>query len=75
MSLVVDRLPGWRYRRLREKKWFEYSVPESLMSDADLERKSVSNCAPIGGREKCNRPVDAVRGFERLVSLDDLYRW
>ena len=48
---------------------------ENPMSDADLERKFVSNCEPIVGREKTQRLLDAVWSFERLGDLDLFYRW
>ena len=45
------------------------------MSDADLERKFVSNCEPIIGKDKCQRLLEAVWGFDRLDSLAVFYRW
>ena len=48
---------------------------ENPMSDADLERKFVSNCEPIIGKDKCQRLLDAVWGFDRLDSLAVFYRW
>jgi len=48
---------------------------ENLMSDADLERKFSSNCEPIVGRERCERLLEAVWGFDRLADLGLLYRW
>ena len=48
---------------------------ENPMSDADLDRKFLSNCEPIVGKDKCQRLLEAVWGFDRLDSLAVFYRW
>ena len=61
--------------RLTERVLDPKGEGENLMSDADLERKFRSNCEPIIGAERCARLLAAVWDFERLDSLDELYRW
>jgi 2-methylcitrate dehydratase PrpD len=48
---------------------------ENPMSDADLDRKFLSNCEPIVGKDKCQRLLEAVWGFDRLDNLSVFTRW
>lgn len=61
--------------RLTERVLDPKGEGENLMSDADLERKFVSNCEPIIGKDKCQRLLETVWGFDRLDDLSVLYRW
>ncbi len=61
--------------RLTERVLHPKGEGENLMSDADLERKFVSNCEPIVGKDKCARLLEGVWGFERLDNLALFYRW
>ena len=56
--------------RLTERVLDPKGEGENPMSDADLERKFVSNCEPIVGKDKAARLLDALWGFDRLDSLD-----
>ena len=59
--------------RLTERVLDPKGEGENPMSDADLERKFVSNCEPIVGKDKAARLLDAVWGFDRLDSLALFY--
>jgi 2-methylcitrate dehydratase PrpD len=61
--------------RLTERVLDPKGEGENPMSDADLERKFVSNCEPIVGKDKCARLLDAAWGFDRLDNLALFYRW
>jgi len=61
--------------RLTERVLDPKGEGENLMSDADLELKFRSNCEPIVGKDKCQRLVEAVWGFDRLDNLAPFYRW
>jgi 2-methylcitrate dehydratase PrpD len=61
--------------RLTERVLDPKGEGENLMSDADLERKFLSNCESILGKEKCQRLLEAVWGFDRLDNLAIFYRW
>jgi 2-methylcitrate dehydratase PrpD len=61
--------------RLTERVLDPKGEGENLMSDADLERKFVSNCEPIVGKDKGRRLLDAVWAFDRLDNLALFYRW
>ncbi|MCC6532088.1 MAG: MmgE/PrpD family protein [Burkholderiales bacterium] len=61
--------------RLTERVLDPKGEGENPMSDADLERKFLSNCEPIIGKDKCQRLVAAVWSFERLDNLALFYRW
>jgi len=61
--------------RLTERVLDPKGEGENLMSDADLERKFLSNCEPIIGAERCARLLAAVWGFELLDSLAEFNRW
>ncbi len=61
--------------RLTERVLDPKGEGENPMSDADLERKFVSNCEPIVGKDKCARLLDAVWAFDRLDNLALFYRW
>jgi 2-methylcitrate dehydratase PrpD len=61
--------------RLTERVLDPKGEGENLMSDADLERKFLSNCEPIIGKDKCQRLLESVWGFDRLDSLALFYRW
>ncbi len=61
--------------RLTERVLDPKGEGENPMSDADLDRKFLSNCEPIIGKDKCQRLLEAVWGFDRLDSLAVFYRW
>ncbi|MGH8663866.1 MAG: MmgE/PrpD family protein [Burkholderiales bacterium] len=61
--------------RLTERVLDPKGEGENPMSDADLERKFVSNCEPIVGKDKARRLLDAVWAFDRLDNLALFYRW
>ncbi|RPI44424.1 MAG: MmgE/PrpD family protein [Betaproteobacteria bacterium] len=61
--------------RLTERVLDPKGEGENPMSDADLDRKFLSNCEPIIGKDKCQRLLEAVWGFDRLDSLAAFYRW
>ena len=61
--------------RLTERVLDPKGEGENPMSDADLDRKFLSNCEPIVGKDKCQRLLEAVWGFDRLDNLAVLYRW
>ena len=46
-----------------------------FVCDADLDRKFLSNCEAIVGKDKCQRLLEAVWGFDRLDNLALFYRW
>jgi len=62
-------------RRLTERVLDPKGEGENLMSDADLERKFLSNCESIVGADKCRHLLDAVWGFDRLDDLAVFFRW
>ena len=61
--------------RLSERVLDPKGEGENPMSDADLDRKFLSNCEPILGHDKCQRLLEAVWGFDRLDSLAVFYRF
>jgi len=61
--------------RLTERVLDPKGEGENPMSDADLDRKFLSNCEPIVGKDKCQRLLEAVWGFDRLDSMAMFYRW
>jgi 2-methylcitrate dehydratase PrpD len=61
--------------RLTERVLDPKGEGENPMSDADLERKFVSNCEPLIGKDKSSRLLEAVWGFDRLDNLALFYRW
>jgi 2-methylcitrate dehydratase PrpD len=61
--------------RLTERVLDPKGEGENPMSDADLERKFLSNCEPIIGKDKCARLLESVWAFDRLDNLALFYRW
>jgi 2-methylcitrate dehydratase PrpD len=61
--------------RLTERVLDPKGEGENLMSDADLERKFLSNCETIVGTDKCRHLLEAVWGFDRLDDLAVFFRW
>jgi 2-methylcitrate dehydratase PrpD len=61
--------------RLTERVLDPKGEGENLMSDADLERKFLSNCETIVGADKCRHLLEAVWGFDRLDDLTVFFRW
>ena len=62
-------------RRLSERVLDPKGEGENLMSDADLERKFLSNCESIVGADKCRRLLEDVWGFDRLDNLAEFFHW
>ena len=48
---------------------------ENPMSDADLERKFVANCAPILGKPRCEKLLGQVWRYDELSDVSDFFRW
>jgi 2-methylcitrate dehydratase PrpD len=61
--------------RLTERVLDPKGEGENPMSDVDLERKFLSNCEPIVGKDKCARLLESVWAFDRLDNLALFYRW
>ena len=45
------------------------------MTDSDLEAKFRSNCEPLIGKQRCDRLLAGVWGFDALTDVAQFYAW
>jgi 2-methylcitrate dehydratase PrpD len=62
-------------QRLTHRTRAVRGTPENPMESAEVEAKALDLMAPVLGKDRADRLIEAVRGIEKLDDARDLRRW